>query len=74
MKYFTTIDLGWALGTLYGQFEEAKKVATLLDCKVTFEFQHIKVCITKLSNFDTIYNNHRKAMNHGVLSCFGEGW
>lgn len=74
MKYFKQIDLGWTTGDIGGMFKEAKEVANVLDVKVSFEFNGVKVNISKNSTFEYVYSKLEEAIKTKKLSCFGEGW
>lgn len=74
MKYFHRIDLGFALGDIGGMFREAKEIANTLDVKVSFEFNGVKVNISKHSTLEYVYPRLQDAIQTRKLSCFGEGW
>lgn len=74
MRYFKRIDLGWAAGDIGGLFHEAKQVATMLDAKVTFEFNGVTVCITEKSTIEHVFPVLMECIRSEKLSCYGEGW
>ena len=74
MKCFNRIDLGFAFGDIGSLFREAKEIAIKCDVKVSFEFNGVKVNISKNSTLDYIYPKLQDAIQTKKLSCFGEGW
>jgi hypothetical protein len=74
MKCFHNIDLGWAIGDIGSLFKEAKEIATKCDVKVSFDFNGVKVNMSKDSTLEHIWPRLQEAMKGKNLSCFGEGW
>ncbi len=74
MKCFHRIDLGFALGDIGSLFIEAKEIATKCDVKVSFDFNGVKVNMSKNSTLEYIWPRLQEAIQTKKLSCFGEGW
>lgn len=74
MKCFHRIDLGFALGDIGSLFIEAKEISTKCDVKVSFDFNGVKVNMTKNSTLEYIWPRLQDAIQTKKLSCFGEGW
>ena len=74
MKCFNKIDLGWASGDIGSLFREAKEIATKCDVKVSFDYNGVKVNMSKNSTLEHIWTRLQDAIQTNKLSCFGEGW
>ena len=68
------VDLGFRFGDIGSMSKEAIEIAKLLDTKVSFVFNGVKVNVTKFSSYDTVAHAALDAVRDGKISAFGEGW
>lgn len=74
---WTHVDLGWRPGDIYSMTEEAVQIAKLLNTKVSFDFNGVKVHVTKQStdtDIDYLCEEVLNAIKQGKSSVFGRGW
>ena len=71
---WTHVDLGWRPGDIHSMTKEAVQVAELLNTKVSFDFNGVKVNITKHSTVTAVAEGALDAVRKGKNSFFGEGW
>lgn len=72
MRHFKRVDLGWSNGMFSTLFEEAKEVAVRLDCTVTFEFNGVKIFITKNSTCAYTFDKVQYAIQESYKEVHGE--
>ncbi len=75
MKHFTCVDLGGGMGMFDQLFPEAIEVANKLDTNVTFDFNGKKICLSKHSTIEHVWEEYQRSV--GVderLSVYGEGY
>lgn len=66
------INLGWRLGNISEMVEEAIQIANLLDTKVSFEFNGVKVNLSKHSDHQNTVRKVTDAVGEGK-TIYGEG-
>ena len=71
---WSCIDLGWTIGDIGSMSKEAIEVANLLNTKVSFDFNGVKVNVTKESNYVLVANDALEAVRLGINAVFGQGW
>lgn len=72
---WTHVDLGWRLGDIYSMVKEAVQVAELLNARVSFDFNGVKVNVTKNStDINGLCYEVLDAVKQGKMAVFGRGW
>lgn len=68
------VDLGWRLGDIGSMSDEAIEVARLLNTKVSFEFNGVKVNVSKDSFWKDVADSALDALRNGDSAVFGKGF
>ncbi len=68
------IDLGWTCGDICTLSNKAVDIAKLLNTKVTFEFNGVKVCASPTTSAGRLAYAALDAVRDGKTSVYGEGF
>jgi len=68
------IDLGWTCGDIGTLCRQASEISILLDTKVSFDFNGIKVNLSPKSNVSTLIEKTMQAVGTETKSVYGEGF
>ena len=71
---WSKINLGWACGDIFTLSRQAVEVAKLLNTKVTFDFNGVKVCASPITNPRDLSASALGAVEEGKGSVYGEGF
>lgn len=67
------VSLGWRSGSIDNMTKEAIEVAKTLDTKVDFEFNGVKVNVSKHSDWKDVTIDVHEAIQSGKKSVYGKG-
>ena len=71
---WNSVDLGWLIGgDVASMCKEAIEIATLLDTKVSFVFNEVRVNVSPKSSYILTAQKALVAVSSGVASVYGEG-
>lgn len=68
------IDLGWRCGDIGSMCKEAIEIAALLDTKVSFKFNSVKVNVAGRSDWEEVTEQALDAVRSGTTSVYGRGF
>lgn len=71
---WNNVDLGWRAGDIWTMTRDAIAIAGTLDTKVSFEFNGVKVNVTKSSTIELVADKTILAVKQKQMSVYGEGW
>ncbi len=70
---WSSVSLGWRGGRISDMTKEAIEIAKLLDTKVNFEFNDVKVNVSKYSDWEDVTISVHEAVLDGKKSVHGKG-
>lgn len=70
---WSNVDLGWRCGEIFSMCKEAIEIAKLLNTKVSFEFNKVRVNVSKSSSANNLAIKALAAAQAGKTSVYGEG-
>ncbi len=69
---WSPIDLGWRCGTIYEMCDDAVQIAKLLNTRVVFTFNGVRVNVGTRSDVEDVSLRTMQAVKSGTDTVFGE--
>ena len=73
-KTFKDIDLGWEMGSIGHLLKNAIEICEATDCRAGFNFNGVKVRVTKHTNINDMAEVALKAVQEGTNQVTCKNW